>query len=115
MQNNTILFLHEDKYHNTWLALDNGITCIQMLPELSCYTDPTEARPVPYSAAALLPTNYLSVPTRGLFYISQSDLNNINALPGDLQTIENIKEQIWGFKDYRRKVILRFQQRVKSD
>ena len=97
MQNNTILFLHEDKYHNTWLALDNGITCIQILPELSCYTDPTGKTGAVYAAALFAGKLFIGT-NQGLFYISQSDLNNINALPGDLQTIENIKEQIWDLK-----------------
>ena len=75
MQNNTILFLHEDKYHNTWLALDNGITCIQILPELSCYTDPTGKTGAVYAAALFADKLFIGT-NQGLFYISQSDLNN---------------------------------------
>lgn len=94
MQNNTILFLHEDNYHNTWIALDNGITCIQILPKVSCYTDPTGKTGAVYAAALFADKLFIGT-NQGLFYINQNDLNNINALPGDLQTIENIKDQVW--------------------
>lgn len=94
MQNNTILALHEDKYHNTWIALDNGITCIQALSELNCYIDPTGKTGAVYAAALFAGKLFIGT-NQGLFYIHQSDLNNINALPSNLQTVENIKEQIW--------------------
>lgn len=97
MQNNTILALHEDRYRNTWIALDNGITCIQAFPELNCYIDPTGKTGAVYAAALFAGKLFIGT-NQGLFYINQSDLNNINALPGSLQTIENIKEQIWDLK-----------------
>lgn len=97
MQNNTILSLHEDSYHNTWIALDNGITCIQTLPGLSCYTDPTGKTGAVYAAALYAGKLFIGT-NQGLFYINQSSLSDMNALPGDMQMVESIKEQVWDLK-----------------
>ena len=97
MQNNTILALHEDNYHNTWIALDNGITCIQTLPKLSCYIDPTGKTGAVYAAALYAGKLFIGT-NQGLFYIDQHALDTSNAFPNKLQKVENLKEQIWDLK-----------------
>lgn len=97
MQNNTILSLHEDAHNNTWVALDNGITCIRELPNISCYTDPTGKMGAVYAAAIFAGRLYIGT-NQGLFYTTQDNLRNIKSLPNDLKMLEEVKGQIWDLK-----------------
>jgi len=96
LQNNTILSLFEDDSGNIWAALDQGISCINYLNNMSCYIDPNGNLGAVYSAATW--NQYLYIATnQGVLYIEKDDLERSNNLK-HLQLINGTQGQVWQLK-----------------
>ncbi|MGI9550011.1 MAG: triple tyrosine motif-containing protein [Aurantibacter sp.] len=90
LNNNTVLSIFEDVEHNLWLALDNGISVINMDSPFTEYIDKYGRLGVVY--ASILYQDYLYLGTnQGLFY----KLNNSD---NDFSFIEGTEGQVWLLK-----------------
>ncbi|MEH6537343.1 MAG: LuxR C-terminal-related transcriptional regulator [Psychroserpens sp.] len=85
--NNTILSLFEDKDHNIWLGLDNGINCINIESPFSIYNDQKGTIGTVYGSLIYNNNLYLGT-NQGLFYKSQ----NSNE---DFKFIKGTQGQVW--------------------
>jgi len=96
LQNNTVLSLYEDKLKNVWVALDKGISYIQYIDNMSCYTDKVGKTGAVYGAA--LWNNKLFIGTnQGVFYITEEDLKKPDALSA-MKLINGTQGQVWALK-----------------
>lgn len=96
LQNNTILSLYEDNLGNVWAALDKGISYIQYIPNISCYTDQGGNTGAVYGAA--LWNNKLFIGTnQGVFYIAKEDLDKPYAL-SRMKMVNGTQGQVWALK-----------------
>lgn len=96
LQNNTILSLYEDKLNNVWAALDKGISYIQYIDNMSCYTDKGGKTGAVYGAA--LWNNKLFIGTnQGVFYITMDNLDKPGAL-ANMKLINGTQGQVWALK-----------------
>lgn len=90
LNNNTILSIFEDVAHNLWLALDNGISVINMDSPFEEYIDKNGKLGVVYASAVY--QNYLYLGTnQGLFY---KPMNTT----GDFELISGSQGQVWVLK-----------------
>lgn len=95
LQNNTVLSLFEDESNNIWAALDKGISYIQYIDNMSCYTDPGGNTGAVYDAAIW--DNKLFIGTnQGVFYITKEDLKYPNALK-NMKLVDGTQGQVWSF------------------
>lgn len=97
LQNNTILSLYEDNLNNIWAALDKGISYIQYINNMSCYTDPGGNTGAVYGAALWKDRLFIGT-NQGVFYISKEDLNSPNAL-SKMKLINGTQGQVWALKE----------------
>ncbi|MDL2303663.1 hypothetical protein LJC28_04645, partial [Dysgonomonas sp. OttesenSCG-928-D17] len=96
LQNNTILSLYEDNLNNIWAALDKGISYIQYMENMSCYTDPGGKTGAVYGG--IVWNDKLFVGTnQGVFYLTKDDLNRSDALSG-MRLINGTQGQVWAFR-----------------
>ena len=87
LSNNTVLSLFEDRDHNIWLALDNGINCINTNAPFSKYDNHKGTIGTVYSSLVYNSNLYLGT-NQGLFY---KPLNsNI-----DFKFIKGTQGQVW--------------------
>lgn len=93
LQNNTVLDLFEDNASNFWVALDKGISYIQYLDNMGCYTDPTNTIGAIYDAV-LWSGKLMFATNQGLFYIPQDDLSSANPLR-NIKFVNNTQGQVW--------------------
>lgn len=91
LSNNTILSLFEDSNSNIWLALDNGINCINMTSALSIYNDKNGDLGTIYTSTLSDGNLYLGT-NQGLFYKSMSSDERF-------KFIEGTKGQVWSLKE----------------
>jgi len=96
LQNNTILSLMEDDSGNIWAALDQGISCISYMNNMSCYIDPDGNLGAVYSAALWNKTLYIAT-NQGVLYIETEDLDKLNNLK-HLKLINGTQGQVWQLK-----------------
>ncbi|MEO5787571.1 triple tyrosine motif-containing protein [Gelidibacter sp.] len=90
LSNNTILSLFEDHNNNIWLALDNGINCINMTSALSIYNDENGDLGTVYTSALFDGNMYLGT-NQGLFYKPIASKQRF-------KFIEGTKGQVWCLK-----------------
>ena len=93
LQNNTVLSLLEDDSGNIWAALDQGISCINYLNNMSCYIDPNNNLGAVYSAALWNKTLYIAT-NQGVLCVEKEDLERSNNLK-HLQLINGTQGQVW--------------------
>lgn len=86
LSNNTVLNLFEDKETNIWLALDNGINCLNLKSSLSIYNDNVGKLGTVYSSINYRDTIYLGT-NQGVFYKSKEDQT--------FKFISETKGQVW--------------------
>jgi hypothetical protein len=96
LQNNTVLFLMEDASGNVWAALDRGISCIDYLPNMSCYIDPSGNLGAVYSAAMWNNALYIAT-NQGVLYMEKGDLEQQTSLE-DLTLVNGTQGQAWNLK-----------------
>ncbi len=90
LNNNTVLSIFEDVDHNLWLALDNGISAINMDSPFNEYIDKNGKLGVVYAAAKH--NNYLYLGTnQGLFYKPVDGDQDFIIMPGT-------EGQVWVLK-----------------
>jgi hypothetical protein len=90
LNNNTVLSIFEDVEHNLWLALDNGISLINMDSPFKEYIDKNGKLGVVYASAIYKDHLYLGT-NQGLFY-KKSDADN------DFTFVEGTEGQVWLLK-----------------
>jgi len=90
LSNNTVLALFEDHNNNIWLALDNGLNCINMKSALSIYNDKNGDLGTVYNSVLYDGKLYLGT-NQGLFS-KPIDSN------GRFNFVEGTKGQVWCLK-----------------
>ena len=96
LQNNTVLYLYEDRQHNVWAALDRGISYIHYTPGMDYYQ--TMDRNVGSVYNATLWNGYLLVATnQGVFYTPQEKAGDPEMF-SSLRLVEGTQGQVWQFK-----------------
>ena len=88
LSNNTVLALFEDVAKNVWVALDNGINCINAKAAVKTYFDYDGVLGTVYTTQVFNNILYIGS-NQGLFY---KDLNDIN---GSFKFIEGTAGQVW--------------------
>ena len=90
LNNNTVLSLYEDVEHNLWLALDNGISVVNMDSPFNEYIDNNGKLGVVYASALFNDYLYLGT-NQGLFYKpTNSD--------EDFSFVKGTEGQVWLLK-----------------
>ncbi|MDX6181748.1 triple tyrosine motif-containing protein [Flavobacterium sp. Fl-77] len=92
LSNNTALSLFEDKDHNLWTGLDNGINCINLKSPVHSFTDDT----------GVLGTVYASITHNGLLYVgtNQGLFCKKYQTNADFQFVHGTKGQVWSLFKY---------------
>ncbi len=90
LNNNTVLSIFEDDQHNLWLALDNGVSVVNMNSPFHEYIDKNGKLGVVYAAAVYEDVLYIGT-NQGLFYKS-------SGVDGAFKIVENTKGQVWFLK-----------------
>ncbi len=96
LQNNTILSMFEDRQHNLWLGLDNGIDYLEINSPLSIFDHNFHLESV-YALAYFKDFLYVGT-NQGLFYISYNDLSPSASSPQDFQLIPGTEGQVWSLE-----------------
>ncbi|WP_242130980.1 triple tyrosine motif-containing protein [Aestuariivivens marinum] len=89
--NNTVHWIFEDKEHNIWLALENGINCINMTSPFSIYKDEKGKIGTIYASKVYKDFMYIGT-NQGLFYKPYN--SNV-----DFKNIEAIQEAVWSLTE----------------
>ena len=90
LNNNTVLDIYEDVEHNLWLALDNGISVINVDSPFKEYIDKNGKLGVVYASAIYKDHLYLGT-NQGLFY-KRIDVDS------DFEFISGTQGQVWVLK-----------------
>ncbi len=88
MSNNTVLSLNEDDSNNIWLALDNGINCVNIASPFMEYLDKQGILGTVYAAKSFQGKLYIGT-NQGLFAKSIEDQS-------DFKMLSNTNGQVWG-------------------
>ncbi|WP_265173570.1 triple tyrosine motif-containing protein [Flavobacterium sp. MFBS3-15] len=92
LSNNTALSVLEDKDKNLWVALDNGINCINLQSAVKSFSDDTGFLGTVY--ASILHNGLLYVGTnQGLFYKAYNSYE-------EFKFIQGTKGQVWSLFEY---------------
>ncbi|MBO6631636.1 MAG: LuxR family transcriptional regulator [Psychroserpens sp.] len=95
--NNTVLSLFEDIDNNIWLALDNGINCVNMNSPFSIYNDQKGTIGTVYTSIVYEGVLYLGT-NQGLFYKELNSGNNfsfIRGTQGQVWSLDIINSQLF--------------------
>ena len=96
LQNNTVLYLYEDRQHNVWAALDRGISYIHYTPGMNYYL--TTDRGIGSVYGAALWNDYLLVGTnQGVLYTSLAKVGGPETF-SSLKLLEGTQGQVWSFR-----------------
>lgn len=93
LSNNTILNLFEDVDGNVWVALDNGIDCLNMRSFIREYNDNEGTVGTTYTSIVYNDKLYIGT-NQGLFYKSIMD-------NGLLKPVKGTKGQVWNLYNYK--------------
>lgn len=91
LSNNTIHYIYEDDKSNIWLALDNGINCINMNAPFSLYTENEGKLGTVYTSIIYQGNLYLGT-NQGLFY------RKLDAKGNTFNLIKNTQGPVWNLK-----------------
>ncbi len=87
LSNNTVHWVFEDMENNIWVALENGINCINVKSPFSIYNDKDGKIGTVYTSVVY--NNHLYLGTnQGLFYKQLNSNDNF-------KIVENIQEAVW--------------------
>jgi len=93
LSNNTALWVYEDSDRNLWVALDNGINCINLNSPVKNFVDDTGFLGTVY--ASILHNGLLYVGTnQGLFFKAYNSNEDFRFVPGT-------KGQVWSLFEYQ--------------
>ena len=93
LQNNTVLSIFEDKEHNVWLGLDNGISMVNFFSPFRQYKDNEGVLGAVYTSIVYQGDLYLGT-NQGLFYAP------FPLKAGQpFQLVEGTKGQVWQLKE----------------
>lgn len=95
LQNNTVLFLYEDRRSNVWAALDRGLSYIRYTPGMSyCLTTDRSSSSVYdavwWNGCLLVGTN------QGVFHTSKDSADKLD-LFSSLKLVKGTQGQVWSF------------------
>lgn len=90
LQNNTVLSLFQDRDDNIWLALDNGISCVNYSSAFRVYNDTKGIFGTVYTSAEVGEFLYLGT-NQGLYYKKTNSGD-------DFQLVNGTKGQVWMLK-----------------
>tara|TARA_R110002095_G_scaffold33211_1_gene32003 strand:- start:528 stop:3332 length:2805 start_codon:yes stop_codon:yes gene_type:complete len=91
LSNNTVHWVFEDAEDNIWLALENGINCVNIKSLFSIYRD-NEGKIGTVRTSIVFNNNLYLGTNQGLFY-KQIDAKE------DFKLIEGIQEAVWSLKE----------------
>lgn len=94
LNNNTVLSIFEDVEHNLWLALDNGISVINIDSPFEEYIDKNGKLGVVYASAIYDDYLYLGT-NQGLFY---KQIDGDGDGDGDFEFVDGSQGQVWLLK-----------------
>ncbi|MFH4966938.1 LuxR C-terminal-related transcriptional regulator [Gaetbulibacter sp. M240] len=98
LSNNTIHYIFEDDKENIWLALDNGINCINMTSPFSLFTENEGKLGTVYASLIYENTLYLGT-NQGLFYkpldSKSTVFNLIKNTQGPVWNLRLIDDTLW--------------------
>nr|WP_321234182.1 triple tyrosine motif-containing protein [uncultured Psychroserpens sp.] len=97
LSNNTILSLYEDRDLNIWLALDNGINCINPNSPFSIYNDQKGTIGTVYNSKVYKNNLYLGT-NQGLFYKplnSNDEFKFIKGTQGQVWSLDEIYDTLF--------------------
>jgi DNA-binding CsgD family transcriptional regulator len=97
LSNNTVLNLFEDIDHNIWLALDNGINCINLKSPFKIYIDELEGLGTVYASKVFNNNLYLGT-NQGLFvkpFKSNKKFEFIKGTKGQVWCLVNIQNTLF--------------------
>lgn len=92
LSNNTVHGIFEDAENNIWLALENGINCVNVKSPFSIYTDEEGEIGSVYSSLVFKNKLYLGT-NQGLFY------REFDTEERGFKSIEGIKEAVWSLTE----------------
>ncbi|GLB52790.1 hypothetical protein NBRC110019_18300 [Neptunitalea chrysea] len=92
LTNNTVLSLFEDRDHNLWVGLDNGVNCINLKSNVASYEDDSGMLGTIYTSVLFDDKIYLGT-NQGLFYKPYD-----KDIP--FTFISNTKGQVWSLYVY---------------
>ena len=92
LQNNTVLSIFEDKEHNVWLGLDNGISMVNFFSPFRLYKDYEGQLGAVYTSIVHQGTLYLGT-NQGLFYTLFPLQSN-----SKFSLVEGTNGQVWQLK-----------------
>jgi AraC family transcriptional regulator, chitin signaling transcriptional activator len=92
LMNNSILSIGQDKEHNLWLGLDNGIAHIEVNSPISIFYDSSGILGSVYSVAST-PKGYLMASNHGVFKYEGKQLSLIPSTQGQAWNISKISDQ----------------------
>ena len=95
--NNTVLSLFEDQDSNIWLALDNGINCVNTNSPFSIYNDQKGTIGTVYTSIVFEDVLYLGT-NQGLFYKKVDSSDNfkfIRGTQGQVWSLDEINYQLF--------------------
>ena len=92
LQNNTVLSIFEDKEHNVWLGLDNGISMVNFFSPFRLYKDYEGILGAVYTSIVHQGTLYLGT-NQGLFYTPFPLQSN-----SKFSLVEGTNGQVWQLK-----------------
>ena len=81
LSNNTALSVFEDKDHNIWIGLDNGVNCVNIDAPLQNYTDQKGVLGTTYASVMHQGVLYLGT-NQGLFYKASLDSTQFKRITG---------------------------------
>mgnify|MGYP001818939967 CR=1 FL=1 len=90
LSNNTVHWVFEDEEGNIWLALENGINCINIKSPFSIYTDEKGKIGTVYTSAVCYGYLYLGT-NQGLFYRPLNSQEEFKLIPG-------VQEAVWSLE-----------------
>ncbi len=90
LNNNTVLSIFEDKAHNLWLAMDNGLSVVNLYAPFKEYIDKNGKIGVVYASALFEDYLYLGT-NQGLFYKETRSDDNFKLMAGT-------EGQVWVLK-----------------
>lgn len=98
LSNNTVLSLFEDEANNVWVALDNGINCINAKSAVKNFFDYEGVLGTVYTTQVFKNILYIGS-NQGLFYRALNDVN------GTFKFVEGTAGQVWDLFNFNDKYL----------
>lgn len=100
LQNNTILSLHEDYYHDLWVAMDKGVDLVAINNPLSFFQDKQGGLGTVYAAAVFQNKLYIGT-NHGLFFRPWPEESS-----SGFDLVEGSQGQVWDVQVYKGQLLV---------